>query len=46
MSFLLNPTVLQLLAKFGFALLKLGAKSTKNTLDDKFIGAIDEALNG
>ncbi|HIF9256537.1 TPA: hypothetical protein ACX6Q6_003561 [Photobacterium damselae] len=46
LALLLNPTVLHLLAKLGLVLLKAGAKSTKNTLDDEIVAAVDEAVNG
>lgn len=46
MSLLLNPAVLHLLARAGLFLLKAGAKSTKNTLDDEIVAAVEAAVNG
>lgn len=46
MSFLLSSVVLHLLAKVGLVLLKAGAKSTKNTLDDEIVAAVAVAVNG
>ena len=46
LSFLLSSTVLHIAAKIGCALLKAGAKSTKNTLDDNIVNIVNEAVNG
>lgn len=45
MSFFLNSFVLHLAAKVGLFLLKAGAKSTKNTLDDSIVAIVEEAVN-